>query len=122
MKSVLNQCTSCGSLRSLLDGIECTLLYLAKNKDNSLKYNVDTYFDQELFTKLVRYKRVLNRRIYDCDYPCSTIKTSRLIALVSHLVFRENCSLCPDCFPELDNPSPSSSSTTSSSTTTSNTP
>lgn len=117
MHILIKECESCDSLASLYDKVECTILYLAKNKDNSLKYNVNIYFDQTIFNDLVRWKRILERRIHSCTYPCSSIKTSNIIAHVAKLAFRENCNLCDVCFPE-----ESSSETSTTSTTTSNTP
>ena len=115
MHSLLKKCTNCDTLEELSKKIECTILYLAKNKNNSLKYNVNVYFDQSTFNSLVRYKRIIERRMYDCDYPSSCIKTGDIISFVTKLAFRgSHCSVCENCFPEL---STSSSSTTSTSNT-----
>ena len=119
MHTLLKTCTNCDTLKELYAKIECTILYLAKNKNNSLKYNVDTYFNQDDFNSLVRYKRIVARRMVDCDYPSPCIKTADIISYITKLAFRSgNCSVCEDCFPELGH----SNSSSSSSSTTSNTP
>lgn len=118
MHTIIKACTNCGTLDELLAKIECTILYLAKNKNNSLKYNVEVYFNQDDFNTLVRYKRILTRRRVDCDYPSACIKTSNIISYITKLAFRgSGCSICESCFPEI----PQSNSSTTSSTT-SNTP
>lgn len=119
MHTILKDCENCNELEAIYNKIECTLLYLARNKDASLKYNVDVYFNQDLFNDLMRYKRIIGKRLTGCSYPCSSIKTSDIIAKAAFLVFRDaNCSQCEDCFPEQTTETP----TTSSTTTTSNTP
>ncbi len=122
MHVLLKECDSCNDLQSAYNKVECTILYLARNKDASLKYNVQVYFDQDLFNDLVRYKTILGKRLKSCTYPCSSIKTSDIIARANFLAFRDgNCSQCQTCFDEEPQTS-SSSSTTTSTTTTSSTP
>ncbi len=117
MHTILKECNGCDDLQAVYDKIECTLLYLANNKNNSLKYNVSVFFDEELFKDLARYKKIIYKRIRNCNYPCSTIKTSELIARASFLAFRDgNCSRCENCFPEIPIETTSTTSTTTSAT------
>lgn len=122
MHTLLKECEACSDLSHLLKQIDCTILYLSKNRDFSIKYNVELYFNQNEFNDLVRYKRIVERRIYSCNYPDATIKTSDIIAYATKLAFRDgNCSQCESCFPEQSTASPNSTTSTST-TTTSNTP
>lgn len=113
----LTECTNCNELSTLYNKLECTILYLAQNKWQTLAYNTSAYFDQKLFNKLVRYKRIVGERMHNCTYPAPDIKTADIINQAALIAFRDgNCSQCESCFPELE--TNSSSSTTSSTTST----
>jgi len=88
---------------ALLAKIECTIFYITKQKYYSLVYNTSYKFDADLLKQLVRYKNILNKRKYNCTYPCPSIKTRDIISHVNTIAFRDgNCSQCESCFPELN--------------------
>lgn len=88
--------------KDLLDRIECSVLFMIKKKQAILVYNLEDSFDEDRYKDLLRYKRVINNRIYDCNYPCSSIDSPTLIEKVNQLAFREgNCSQCITCFPDI---------------------
>ena len=93
----LTKCTNCESLEELTAFLECTLVHLAKGKYNSEIYNLNYCPDMHRFKSLMRYKRILKRRLYDPTYPCSSVKISDIITQVSLLVDQENCSRCFEC-------------------------
>lgn len=98
MHSILKKCENCGDLNILLSKIECTILFMLKRKHSIDIYNLEDNFDEERFKSLLRYKRVIGKRIYDCFYPSTNIKTSDLIQQASLLAFRDsNCSECQTC-------------------------
>lgn len=120
------ECQSCSSFDSLLKSIDCTILDMSKNKYYSLIYNSELYFDESLFKQLLRYKRILNNRIVKPKYGNPKVDAQDLIGYVKRLIYKENCSLCQDCFPELSTTTttlqPGSTTTyTSTSTSTSTT-
>lgn len=103
MHSILSKCHNCQDLTVLLSKIECTLLYLARIKHSIQAYNLDGNFDEQKFKDLVVYKRILSKRIYDCTYPSTLIKSSSIVEKASLLAFRKsNCSECETCFPEIN--------------------
>lgn len=98
MHSILKKCKNCEDLSLLLSKIECTIIFMLKKKHSIQVYNLEDNFDEDRLKSLFRYKRVLNKRIYDCSYPSKNIKTSDLIQQASLLAFRgEDCSECQTC-------------------------
>ena len=71
---------------------------MLKKKHSIQIYNLEDNFDEDRLKSLFRYKRVINKRVHDCSYPSTNIKTSDLIQQASLLAFRgENCSECQTC-------------------------
>lgn len=98
MHSVLVKCESCNDLSILYKKIECSILYMIQRKHAIQKYNLEDNLNQEKWDDLVRYKRIIGNRIYDCSYPSDCIKTSSIIEKASQLAFKEdNCSQCELC-------------------------
>ena len=98
---ILKGCTTCGSLEELSKLIDCTLAEMAKNRYYSIIYNVELPFDQSQFKKLLRYKRILNRRLTITNYLTYGFDVQDLIFNIKRLVLLEDCSKCPTCFPLL---------------------
>lgn len=102
MHSILSKCDNCEGLDTLYKKIECTILFMVKKKHAILIYNLDEKFDSLRLESLIRYKRIIGKRMRDCNYPASHVKNSQLISIVSRLAFKgENCSECETCFPDL---------------------
>jgi hypothetical protein len=111
-------CSNCGSLKSLYNEIECTLIDLINRKWVNLQYNTSLSFNQSLYNDLVRYKRVVYNRLYNPKYPSISIDVQDIITQVKLRVYKSgDCDVCTSCFPPIPNSSSTSSSTTSSSTT-----
>lgn len=115
------ECTYCNSLESLSERLDCSILDMALNKYSSVVHNTQSYFDQILMNDLVRYRRILNRRLYNNQYPCCTINLEDIITKATLLSYSDNCNKCQDCFPLLPGTTSTTTTTTSSTTTTTTT-
>src|SRR4051812_31680608 len=62
-------CTNCQSLQQLLCQIDESLYQRIRNKWYSVIYNADTYFNSSVYKDLLRYKRIVQGRIYNPSYP-----------------------------------------------------
>lgn len=113
----LTHCTNCDSLEKLLESIECTLVYLIKRKYYSLIYNVN--YCEDSYKDLLRYRRIIEKRIYNSTYPCVSVKISTIIEQAKKLVIDEDCSRCAEC--DIEIPATVYSTTTTSTTSTSTT-
>jgi len=100
--TLLKKCDNCDNLKTLYAKVECTILYMIHKKHSILIYNLGDVFDESKYKDLVRYKRILEKRMYDSNYPSSHVSSSQLIARISELAFKdESCSTCETCFPDL---------------------
>jgi len=117
----LTNCTTCGSLEELLSDIDCTIIYNASKKYNSIAYNLGICLNSRLLRDLLRYKRILNNRLYDATYPCSSIPVNKIINQASFIVREEDCSRCKECDIEVLESTTTTSTTTSTTTTTTST-
>ena len=117
----LTNCTTCGTLEELLSDIDCTIVYNAVKKYNSIAYNLGVCLNSRLLRDLLRYKRILNNRLYDATYPCSSISVDKIITQASFIVREEDCSRCKECDIDVLPSTTSTTSTTTTSTTTSTT-
>lgn len=113
------ECSYCNSLEQLYKRLECSILDLSINKYNSYAYNVDSYFDQTLMNDLIRYKRIINSRMYNSAYPCCTINLDDIITKAALIAYVSDCNDCEDCFPTI--PTSTTTTTTSFNTTTTTT-
>lgn len=112
-------CTNCNSLKELYNEIECTLVDLIKRKWTNAQYNTSLSFNQSLYDDLVRYKRVVYKRLFNPAYPAVGVDVQDIITQVKLRVYKSgDCSQCTSCFPPEEGSTSSTTSTTSSSTTT----
>jgi len=96
MHTLLVKCDNCEDLKTLLQKIECTIIFMMHKKHSMLIYNLGGIFDEERLKNLFRYKRILSKKIYSPTY--ARIKTSSLIARINEIAFKdEDCSLCTTC-------------------------
>lgn len=98
---IFKECTTCGSLEELVKYIDCTIAEMAKNRYYSVIYNIVLPFDSRKFKKLLRYKRILQRRLTISNYPDYRFNVQDLIFNIKRLVLLEDCSQCATCFPTL---------------------
>lgn len=97
MIEITRECDDCPDLQDVLKDIDCTLLDLSKNFHSSIIYGVETFFDQALYTRLLRWKRIITGRIYNCHYPCSLYSPNELLTIPRLLSYKKECSRCPEC-------------------------
>ena len=116
----ITKCNNCDALKTAYNRVECTILDLMRNKFTNITYNTTQFFCQELLNRLIRYKRVINSRLFNPKYPCSLIETQDIITLVvTHAYADPECSLCPPCFPGGTTTTTSTSTTSTTTTSTS---
>ncbi len=97
MNIITRECDDCSSLQQILEDIDCTILDLITHKYNQLIYGVDIYCKEALYDALIVYKRILTARLYNCVYPCSPYNTNEILSKARLLVYKTNCSRCPEC-------------------------
>lgn len=113
----ISQCSNCGSLREIYKEIECTLIDLIKRKWANAQYNTALSFNQSLYDDLVRYKRVVYKRMFNPAYPCVSVDVQDIITQVRLRVYKPGtCSMCADCFPPGTEDTTTSTSSTSTTT------
>lgn len=94
--SQLKQCTDCDSLLSLYNKVVCSIYQLIKNKWIGHTYNSDLYFDADLYGTLIRFKRVLYKRLFNQEYPSECFSNQDIITTVNKLLYKQNdCQKCP---------------------------
>lgn len=93
--SQFKKCDNCCTLEELYKKVDCSIYQLMKNKWTGATYNVDAYFCADLYKTLLRYKRILYKRLYNATYPASCYTNEDLIAAVTKLLYR--ASDCPEC-------------------------
>jgi hypothetical protein len=101
-KPTIQQCSNCSSIKELYSKIQCSILFLTKNKLNNSKFNTTLYFDRGRFQDLQVYERVARRRMFNSGYPSNDIDNQDIITRLMELVDERECSQCTDCFPELE--------------------
>ncbi len=62
-------CESCRTLKCLLPLIDAKLEKLIRNKWYTDSYAASLYFDDDLYSILLRYKRIVSKRIFNPKYP-----------------------------------------------------
>lgn len=93
--SQLKQCTDCGSLLSLYNKVICSIFQLIKEKWIAKTYNTDYCFNDCLYSKLLRLKRILYKRLYNQKYPSDSYSNQDIISLVTRSLYKQN--ECPNC-------------------------
>lgn len=97
MNIIAKECEDCLDLQTVYADLQCTLLDLTKNKYNSLVFGVKTPFSQEKYSLILAYMRIINARLYKCSYPCSTYSNNEILSRARLLVYKTDCSRCPEC-------------------------
>jgi hypothetical protein len=101
-KPIIQQCSNCNSIKELYSKLQCTVLFLVKNKYNNRRFNTNLYTNRELSQDLKVYERVLRKRMFNSGYPSSSIENQDIIGRVTSIVHEKECSFCTSCFPELE--------------------
>lgn len=93
-KPQIINCSQCSVLLDLYDKIDCSVANLAKNKWANTAYNVSLYFEGNRYEDLLRYKRIVYRKITNsknidiCDEDLVTLVTKELYKI-------GKCPKCP---------------------------
>lgn len=120
LSAQIKECKNCNSLKELRTLVDCSLQNLLRNKLNSEKYNVETYYCSDTVQHLLQYKRILTRKLYNPTYLCG-IDNADIVNQVTKILFGD-CSSCIQCEEETTTTTTTqTSSTTFTSTTTSST-
>jgi len=86
MSNLLTFCSNCQSLKNLLDKIDTSLYKRIKGKWTNVIYGTDVYFNEGVYTDLVRYKSILQKKIINPSYPDSRIDTQDIIGKITLLI------------------------------------
>lgn len=92
----MEQCTICTSLEELQKKLDCTIALYSKKKYSALIYNLAPCCDIKL-RDLLRYKRILLKRLKEPTYPCPSINIQDILTEITLLVDNTPCNKCPDC-------------------------
>lgn len=84
--ALLQGCSNCSSLKSLLEQIDSSLCKRITNKWYQEIYAADTYFNKDVYRDLMRYKRILERRVVEGTYPCKDIDSQDIISKITLLI------------------------------------
>ena len=52
----------------------------------SVVYNADIYFNESVYKDLLRWKRIIERRVINGTYPCEGIDSQDIISRVINLI------------------------------------
>lgn len=77
----ITTCTSCSNILSLTSEIDSKLFYYANNNWNNVSLLLDLDYNQDAIGKLLNYKRILNKRLYNPNYACD-IELNKIISQV----------------------------------------
>lgn len=115
---MLTQCQDCISLKTLIERIDCSLSNLSKNKLNNIAYNAELCYSVAQSNQLSHLKRIVTKRIFNSNYPCSSVSAQDIIAKVSQNLYGDwECTKCVNCDP-MDNFEDTTTTSTSTSSTT----
>ena len=78
-------CQDCQTLKTLYVKIEGKLRKLITNKLRILYYNDNAYFDASLFKSLMRYRRIVEHRMFNPSY-ASDFSTQQIIGRINSLI------------------------------------
>jgi hypothetical protein len=117
----IKTCSDCQQLTDLLKKLDLKLWEIAKKDWDQKKYNLDKTPTPDV-QELLIYKRILQNRIYNADYPCSDFSSQdmfkRLISKIASFSFKCLCFRQP---PAVSTTTTTSTTNTTSSTTTTTT-
>ncbi len=68
----VNECTDCVSIPDLLTEIDCAILKHGKNQLIKNKFEINLHIPKDKVRKMIRYKSILKRRLFNPQYACET--------------------------------------------------
>lgn len=116
--SQLSTCTQCQSISALYRQVDCSVFQLTRNNWTNQSYGTKLYYDSELLKDLLKYKRILEKKMINSNY--LNITASKLASLLATRMYKPVG--CPECgcsdFTDFIHTSSSTSTLPSSTTTT----
>ena len=77
LNTKITNCTSCANVIDLLSEIDRKLFHFSRNKYSNISLLTNLEYDEYSIGRLLRYKSILNKRLYNpnyaCDYPLTAI-------------------------------------------------
>jgi hypothetical protein len=77
----ITTCTSCTNLSDLLSEVDNKLLYYGRNHWNNISLMLELDYNKAAINKLLNYKRILTKRLYNPNYACS-VELNQIISQV----------------------------------------
>jgi hypothetical protein len=99
--TILTECKDCNSLKDQLNKLKCTLLLKTKKKYHALIYNLAYKKQDDKIKDVIRWQKLIEKRIYNCSYPDSAFTNQDILLKLNNISVKDDCSQCPTCFPEL---------------------
>jgi len=84
----INQCDTCKTLKCLLGRIDEKLYKMIKNKHQQDAFAATLPFNDDLYSILLRYKRIVEKRIYNPSYPSKKWDNQDLISKISLYLYK----------------------------------
>lgn len=73
--------TSCANITELLSEIDGKLFYYGKNHWNNISLLLNLNYDKVAINKLLHYKRILTKRLYNPNYACN-VELNQIISQI----------------------------------------
>lgn len=77
-----------GTLRELYSRLDSQIYHQIRTKSRNQKYGVELPFSSDTFQRLLHYKRIVLKRIYNDTYPGADIDIADIISQVTLLLSR----------------------------------
>ncbi len=97
MNPITRECQDCQDLEKVLSDIDCTLLDLVQSHYNALVYGTKDCCNESLYQSLLNYRRIVEARTYNPNYPCSVYSSNEILGKARLLSYKTDCSRCPEC-------------------------
>lgn len=85
LQSKIGHCNDCAHIDDLISSIDKKLLYYGKNKLNNIKYLASLDYNKENIGLLIKYKYILNHKLFNPSY-CCEINLASIISRVKVLL------------------------------------
>ena len=82
----ITNCSTCNTLSCILNEIDCKIEQSISNNWKNKSFSVNLPFDDNNYKKLLWYKRIVSRRLSNCNYPCEKISTQDIISKIKILI------------------------------------
>ena len=86
--SQITECNSCVTMKCLLSKLDDKIFKMIKNKHNQDAFAATLAFDDDLYSILLRYKRILEKRVYNSSYPSKKFDNQDIISKVTLYLYK----------------------------------